>query len=405
MSSILKPRDLALGALLALTTVGSASANGFYGRDVYMTPTEYVLPLETSWYAPTMSVLPSYYATSYVSSSYVTSSYLPTSYSATSYVVAPTVYRETYGFASRRPWFGFGRRRSFYSTAYYLTVATYPSTVATVYAAPTSFYETAYEPTASACCDPRPACCETGEATAPVYQSSPSDVPPDLPPAEEVQHSKSAVPPKSIQSSPTQKSTARPTTAAPSKQAPVAAPASDASKGIKPSEVDADLASPPESPAPEYDPSKPTTLSPADEPAAPVAPSGELPLDVDPKDDTVYQRDARKPVLTASRTSAYVRSANNGTLHILEGIVFSSVTNETESGVTVTISNKRQTFADRVVSTGADGRYKVRLPDGDWTVSVTAKSGKVYPVSDLVVSEGQITDETGDPIPSLTITR
>ena len=83
----------------------------------------------------------------------------------------------------------------------------------------------------------------------------------------------------------------------------------------------------------------------------------------------------------------------------------SSATNEAESGVRVVVANRRQTFADRVAVTDSNGHYKVRLPDGDWTVSVTTKSGKVYAVSELVVDKGQITDDAGESVPTLTITR
>ena len=47
----------------------------------------------------------------------------------------------------------------------------------------------------------------------------------------------------------------------------------------------------------------------------------------------------------------------------------------------------------------------VRLKDGDWTVNVTMPSGRVYPVSRIRVSNGQIMDPQGNRIPSLEITR
>ena len=55
--------------------------------------------------------------------------------------------------------------------------------------------------------------------------------------------------------------------------------------------------------------------------------------------------------------------------------------------------------------TDAFGRYAVRLPDGDWTVKVTSASGKVYSVSEVTVSGGQISDELGRDVPTLTINR
>ena len=163
-----------------------------------------------------------------------------------------------------------------------------------------------------------------------------------------------------------------------------------------------DLGSPPASPAPDVEtPSgnplaNPTELTP---PVAPVDPAPKNPP------GTVYQRDAFRPVFTAVNATTYLRSSRDGSLHVLEGKVVSSLTHEAESGVRVTVSNRRQTFADRVAVTDGNGRYKVRLPDGDWTVSVTTKSGKVYPVSELIVDKGQISDDAGETIPSLTITR
>jgi len=53
----------------------------------------------------------------------------------------------------------------------------------------------------------------------------------------------------------------------------------------------------------------------------------------------------------------------------------------------------------------AFGRFAVRLDDGDWTVNVTMPSGRIYPVSRIRVSNGQITDSQGNRIPSLEITR
>jgi hypothetical protein len=58
-----------------------------------------------------------------------------------------------------------------------------------------------------------------------------------------------------------------------------------------------------------------------------------------------------------------------------------------------------------VAVTDASGRYKVRLPDGDWTVKVTMPSGRIYSLSQLVVSGGQITDDAGRDVPTLIINR
>ncbi len=55
--------------------------------------------------------------------------------------------------------------------------------------------------------------------------------------------------------------------------------------------------------------------------------------------------------------------------------------------------------------TDAFGRFSVRLSEGDWTVNVTMPSGRVYAVSDIRLSNGQITDSLGRRVPSLEITR
>jgi hypothetical protein len=47
----------------------------------------------------------------------------------------------------------------------------------------------------------------------------------------------------------------------------------------------------------------------------------------------------------------------------------------------------------------------VKLPEGDWTVKVAMPSGRVYEVSQITISGGQITDNFGRDIPSLIITR
>ncbi|MBV8077235.1 MAG: carboxypeptidase regulatory-like domain-containing protein, partial [Planctomycetaceae bacterium] len=136
------------------------------------------------------------------------------------------------------------------------------------------------------------------------------------------------------------------------------------------------------------------------EPNPPLAPTAEdesltLPPPVSPE---TIQREARKPVLSS-------RPSTGVTPHILSGKVVSSNTGESEEGVQVTISNRLQAFADRVVYTDAFGRYAVRLADGDWIVKVTMPSGRTYAVSEITISGQQIVDSLGRNVPSLTITR
>jgi hypothetical protein len=139
----------------------------------------------------------------------------------------------------------------------------------------------------------------------------------------------------------------------------------------------------------------------------PVAPGGDLPIEAAPAGETeTRQRSALRPDLSKTSRSVvqpYRRTARN--LNWLEGKVVALENGRPEEGVRITLSSKRSGFGDVVVLTDASGRYGVRLPDGDWTVKVTMPSGRVYAVSELVVSEGQINDDLGRPIPSLTITR
>jgi hypothetical protein len=91
--------------------------------------------------------------------------------------------------------------------------------------------------------------------------------------------------------------------------------------------------------------------------------------------------------------------------NILEGVVVSSGGGVAEENVRVTVSNRTGAYVDRFDTTDAYGRYAIRVPDGDWTVKVTMPSGRVYDVYQLTVSGDQITDDRGEAVASLTITR
>jgi hypothetical protein len=93
------------------------------------------------------------------------------------------------------------------------------------------------------------------------------------------------------------------------------------------------------------------------------------------------------------------------TRNILRGKVRSGDTGNLEGGVRVILSSRTNAFTDRVVTTDATGHYAVRLPDGDWTVNVVMPSGRAYAVSQLTISGGEIIDDLGRNVPSLTITR
>ena len=400
MKTTWKRRAFALGTLLLVPmTAPDAAANGRFVRDVvYLAPTDYVSTLATSWYVPT------YYATSYLPRSYVATSYVVRP-SALAYV--PTYYRETYAVVPRVPILA--RRRGFLPTTY-----VYPSTraIETVYASPlaTAYFDTVVETTSSECCASVPVC-ETPCHEAPCDVSSSETVIAEPSRTETVKTVPQGMPPRRVESGPAIPGPVSSAVATPKKSSPAPAPAATETKPkpVNPNAADPDLdsASPPAAPVPEVDSPSGTPLSTPADPKAPVAPAGDAPIEIPPKDSagTVYQRDALKPVFTTANASPYLRSSRDGTLHVLEGKVVSSLTNELEAGVRVTVTNRRQTFADRVVVTDGNGHYKVRLPDGDWTVSVTTKSGKVYPVSELVVDKGQISDDAGESGPSLTITR
>jgi len=131
-------------------------------------------------------------------------------------------------------------------------------------------------------------------------------------------------------------------------------------------------------------------------PAPPTSPVPPEPEATSPPAPTTLRRQAQKPVVPVGRSP--VRN-------ILEGKVLSSDTREAEEGVRVIVSSRPGNFVDRVATTDAFGHYAVRLPDGDWTVKVAMPSGRVYPVSQITISGGQITDSYGQDIPSLIITR
>jgi hypothetical protein len=107
-----------------------------------------------------------------------------------------------------------------------------------------------------------------------------------------------------------------------------------------------------------------------------------------------------KPVLTPRR---YQRTAERGDLNILEGKVIADRTGHPEEGVMVTAASKEGVH--RSVTTDALGRYVFRLADGEWTIDVYVPSGRRYTVSRLIVNGGQIADDLGRDIPTLTITR
>ena len=156
-----------------------------------------------------------------------------------------------------------------------------------------------------------------------------------------------------------------------------------------------------------------TTTRPVPPASAAPAPGAEVPRPVAPTEGEELQpaldqtaprtngqrRDSQRPVLSTPR---FIRPELR---NVLFGRVEARDTSEPEEGVRVSISNRQNTTERREALTDAFGRFAMRVPDGDWTVSVTMPSGRVYSVIQIIVSDGQITDEIGRDVPSLVITR
>jgi hypothetical protein len=161
-------------------------------------------------------------------------------------------------------------------------------------------------------------------------------------------------------------------------------------QGKEPARQTPDVVPAPTSPAPNESntPSPPIVPAPEREPGTPGGSSG------------VLRREAQKPVSPTTPSRPSLRASN-----VLEGKVISGDNKQPEEGVRLILSNRTGNYVDRVAMSDAFGHYAVRLPDGDWTVRVTMPSGRVYPVSQITISGGQITDNLGRDIPSLTITR
>lgn len=137
----------------------------------------------------------------------------------------------------------------------------------------------------------------------------------------------------------------------------------------------------------------PVPVLPAETPESEAAPTGGT---TEPR-----KRKAFKPVTP----TPFVRSAQAKNLNVLQGRVFSPEYAAPESGVAIAFASRRKTSTDRVATTDQAGKFSVRLPDGEWSVQVTMPSGRVYTVSELIVSKGQVRDDQGRDIPTLTINR
>ncbi len=110
------------------------------------------------------------------------------------------------------------------------------------------------------------------------------------------------------------------------------------------------------------------------------------------------RRDSLRPPFSARTIRPEFRN-------ILFGIVQSSASGLREEGVRVSVIDPYDQERGKDTMTDAFGKFAIRLTDGDWTVNVTMPSGRVYPVSQIRVNNGQITDTEGRRVPSLEITR
>ena len=378
-----------LCALSSLQT--SARANDHLLRAIGLSPTEYVTTIPTTYAVSSVGVIPTVYTPTVYTTSYYVST--PATY------VVPTVYAET-----PRP-----VTRAYFEQPVYLARS---YVVPTAYYYPTSYvYPTYYS---AAVVDP----CATSEPTPAGYSGGAGEASPTS-----GSRKTPKAPPKTLESS-----AARGSSTATSLPEPPAGTNRDKPGGVTPAEVDMNVPSPPAAPAPEKDaaaggqpgPFPPITpnLGGASPPAPvelpttgkpPVAPNA----DVRKADASLTElgaeearrREVQKPVVPTVATRPFLRSESKKNLNVLEGKVVSGDSGQGEEEVRVVFSNRNGTVPDRTVSTDAYGRYAVRLPDGDWTVNVTTRGGRTYAVSQLLVSGGQITDDGGRSVPSLTITR
>jgi hypothetical protein len=425
--------------ILALSSAPARAQEVLYLETADWIPTATALAVPTSYVAaaayvvPTSYVVPTVYATAYLSESAMVE---PTAY------LTPTYYETRF---RRRGLFG--RRlvettRAYYipTTAYYPTTYYYPTTFRSAAVVDTAVLPTVYATSAStACCGDVVGATTVRDVaviTEPARSAAPTSPAPRSTRREQAPLRSEPAEEESIPSN-VPELPAREADAGPAGDAAGAQPAAEASK-TQGNRVVTPPA--PEVPRREQSTVRPTPAAPGStkaaapgqgttggtgagtgaaaqpktqtRPASP-APAGDLPpvapadggdLQPAPDERTAPQaggqrRESQKPVLTTPRT------LRPELRNVLFGRVKARGTNEPEEGVRVNISNRQNTSESREALTDAFGRFAVRVPDGDWTVSVTMPSGRVYSVSQIVVSNGQITDEIGRNVPSLVITR
>ena len=371
------------------------------GERVVVTPSESILAVPTSYvmpasvYTPTSLVLPTSYAVpTFYPSSYVVPTVYSTSYVSPTYSLTPTSYLVPTYTTRARPW----RRRwfaerpiytetsyywptaSYFPTTFYPTAAIYPSAVVyptvrdyPVVASAATICDESIPARSAVAADPLPE--TTSRVPRAIKSAGPAQTPAPFVESQPAPSAEDRTGSGDVPSNP----------AAPNGATPPAPQTPPAIRNTAPPATKTQVPAPQEGQAPEPGP-QPADSPPLDLVPAPVP---------GPTEETV-RRESRKPVdFSAPRASR----------NILEGKVVSSEGGLAQENVSVTVSNRAGAFVDRTVTTDAYGRYAVRVPDGDWTVKVTMPSGRVYDVYQLTVSGDQITDDRGEVVAALTITR
>lgn len=406
---------LALPLVLDSGWVPANAAEVVYLETVDWVPAFSVVTVPTSYVAATSFVVPA---------SYVIPTAYTTAYVAETAFVEPTTYLSPTYYETRLRRRGlFGRRlvettRAYYmpTTAYYPTTHYYyyPTTYTTSAIVDRAVVPSGYVVASSACCGTEIVASSTPTVRTLPAEPSTTSVPKAKKPAviqskpeEEVEPISSTVSPppaeeprprvESSRSAPAAgKTESPPTPPTPNREQSTAAPNKPAS--AQPKAATAPPNSPAGNDAQELPPVQP---APARIPGAvepPVAPADGF--DLRSADEgsagAPIRREARKPTTYTPRPEFR---------NILFGNVKARTSGDPQEGVRVTLSSRTNAFEDRVQETDAAGRFAVRVPDGDWTVKVTMPSGRTYPVSQITVSNGAITDDDGRDIPSLVITR
>jgi hypothetical protein len=443
-------RRIAVLGVFGLISLSGTQARAFTLFESWFTPTAYVEVLPTSYYVDAP----------YVSTAYYTSAYtIPSAYYATAYTVPSAYYATAYTYPAAY----YYSSAYTYPASYYATAYTVPASYYYSYAYPTSYVAAAYTPLVASSYTYAYPTSYVATSYSPLVASSYSYVPTSYyypsvyqSPITYSPTYYTAVPTVAMASSPCDGTTTAPRTyQRPASGTGTGTNPRTAPKDVESSAVDepaktdttsgsgtgagatkqrSSLGTPSDTGLLEPKPIDSTTTPPvvptvpkskeildpvtpsgpagdatkgaggSGSPPPPIAPAGtegEPPTLITPKDkDGLVQRSARRYV-----SRPFVRTTAKGDLNLLEGLVKSGVTGLPEEGVELTVSNKTRAFADRRIRSNSSGRYAVRLPDGDWTVSVTLNDGSLYPVRGLTVSNGQIVDDLGRDIPTLTITR